>query len=248
MSGVLLVTGGSRGIGAAVAIGAAKDGFEVCLTYRADQDAAKQVVETISTAGGTAFAIQADVGVEEDTLSVFSQIDARGTPLTALVNNAGIVDVKSPLREMSVERIERMMRTNFLGPMLYSREAIKRMSTETGGKGGSIVNLSSVAARLGGGNQYVDYAASKGALDTLTSGLAVELGTSGIRVNAVRPGIIATDIHASGGEPDRVVQLRETIPVKREGTAQEVADAILYLVSNKATYVTGAFLDVSGGR
>lgn len=248
MLGLLLVTGGSRGIGAAVALGAAKCGFEVCLTYRADEDSANKVVGSISAAGGSAFAIQADVDIEADALKVFATIDARGTLLTALVNNAGIVDVPSPLRDMSVSRIERMMRTNLIGPMIYAREAVKRMSTETGGKGGSIVNLSSVAAKLGGANQYIDYAASKGAIDTLTVGLASEVATCGIRVNAVRPGIVDTDIHASGGQPDRAAQLRDIIPMKREGTAQEIADAILYLVSNEASYVTGAILDVSGGR
>lgn len=248
MLGLLLVTGGSRGIGAAVALGAAKCGFEVCLTYRADEDSANKVAESISEAGGSAFAIQADVDIEADALKVFAEIDARDTRLTALVNNAGIVDVPSLLKDMSVDRIERMMRTNFIGPMIYSREAVKRMSTVTGGKGGSIVNLSSVAAKLGGANQYIDYAASKGAIDTLTVGLASEVATCGIRVNGVRPGIIDTDIHASGGQPDRAAQLRGIIPMKREGTAQEIADAVLYLVSNEASYVTGAILDVSGGR
>lgn len=248
MFGLLLVTGGSRGIGAAVALGAAKCGFEVCLTYRADESSANNVVDTITAAGGSAFAIQADVDIEADTLKVFAKIDALATPLTALVNNAGIVDVPSPLRDMSVSRIERMMRTNFIGPMIYAREAVKRMSTETGGKGGSIVNLSSIAAKLGGPNQYIDYAATKGAIDTLTIGLANEVAACGIRVNAVRPGIVDTEIHASGGQPDRAAQLRGIVPMKREGTAQEIADSILYLVSNEASYVTGAILDVSGGR
>lgn len=248
MSGLLLVTGGSRGIGAAVAIGAAKNGFEVCLTYRVDKVSADKVVAAISAAGGFAFAIQADVDLEADALKVFDEIDKRGAPLMALVNNAGVVDVPATLKDMTVGRIERMMRTNVIGPMIYAREAVKRMSTETGGKGGSIVNLSSVAAKLGGPGQYVDYAASKGAIDTLTIGLAGEVATSGIRVNAVRPGVIDTEIHASGGQPDRAAQLRGIIPMKREGTAQEVADTILFLVSNEASYVTGAILDVSGGR
>lgn len=248
MSGLLLVTGGSRGIGAAIAISAAKRGFDVCLTYLADKRSADNVVDTISAAGGSAFAVQADAASEADTLEVFSRIDARGIPLTALVNNAGVVDVASPLKDMSVDRIERMMKTNVIGPMTYAREAINRMSTDAGGKGGSIVNLSSMAAKGGRPNQYIDYAASKGAIDTFTSGLALEVVSCGIRVNGVRPGLIDTDIHASGGQPDRVQRLADTIPMKRPGTAQEIADSVLFLISTEASYVTGAILDVSGGR
>lgn len=248
MSGLLLVTGGSRGIGAAVAVAAAKAGFDVCLTYRADHDAAAAVVKAIEAASRHGFAIQADAGVEQDALKVFSQIDQSGLRLTALVNNAGIVDTASALADMPGERLQRMMQVNVIGPMIYAREAVRRMSADAGGEGGSIVNLSSLAAKLGGSHQYVDYAASKGAIDTLTVGLAVEVATQGIRVNAVRPGIIDTDIHASGGQPDRVARMRGAVPMQREGTPQEVAATILFLISEQASYVTGAILDVSGGR
>ncbi|MEP0519458.1 MAG: SDR family oxidoreductase [Hyphomicrobiales bacterium] len=248
MSGLLLVTGGSRGIGAAIAIGAAKCGFDVCLTYRTDKRSANKIVDQISVGGGIAFAVQADAASEADTLKVFEQIDARGIPLTALVNNAGVVDVATPLKDMSVDRIERMMGTNVIGPMIYAREAINRMSTEAGGKGGSIVNISSMAANGGRPNQYIDYAASKAAIDALTKGLALEVVAGGIRVNGVRPGLVDTDIHASGGQPDRAHRLADTIPMKRPGTAQEIADCVLFLISNEASYVTGAILDVSGGR
>lgn len=248
MSGLLLVTGGSRGIGAAVAVAAAKAGFDVCLTYRADHDAAAAVVKAIEAASRRGFAIQADAGVEQDALKVFSQIDQSGLRLTALVNNAGMVDTASALADMPGERLQRMMQVNVIGPMIYAREAVRRMSADAGGEGGSIVNLSSLAAKLGGSHQYVDYAASKGAIDTLTVGLAVEVATQGIRVNAVRPGIIDTDIHASGGQPDRVARMRGAVPMQREGTPQEVAATILFLISEQASYVTGAILDVSGGR
>jgi NAD(P)-dependent dehydrogenase (short-subunit alcohol dehydrogenase family) len=245
---VLLVTGGGRGIGAATCRLAAEAGYRVAVNFAANEAAATALVQTIATAGGEAFAIRADVGNEADVLKMFEAVDQRFGPLDALVNNAGVVDRKSRVDEMSVARLERMMRINIIGSFLCAREAVKRMSTRHGGKGGPIVNVSSVAAVLGGPNEYVDYAASKGAIDTFTIGLSKEVATEGIRVNAVRPGIIDTEIHASGGQPDRVAAMRDLVPMKREGTADEVARAILWLLSNEATYITGALLNVSGGR
>ncbi|UDL87546.1 SDR family oxidoreductase [Mesorhizobium sp. PAMC28654] len=250
MSGarVALVTGGSRGIGAATCRFAADAGYRVVVNYASNEAAAGALVQDIEQAGGKAIAIKADVGNESEILSMFEQIDRAFGRLDALVNNAGVLDVMSRLDGISAARMERMMRVNVVGSMLCAREAVKRMSTRHGGKGGSIVNLSSMAAHIGGANQYVDYAASKGAIDSFTIGLAREVAAEGIRVNAVSPGIIDTEMHASTGEPDRVALIQDTLPMKRAGTADEVARAILYLLSDAASYTTGAILNVSGGR
>ncbi|MFP1630616.1 SDR family oxidoreductase [Zhengella sp. ZM62] len=245
---VLLVTGGSRGIGAAVALGAAREGWRVAVNYVSNARAADLVAEQIAQAGGEAIAVPGDVGREADILAIFEAVDRRWGRLDGLVNNAGVVDRMARVEAMSAARLERMFRINVIGSMLCAREAVKRMSTAHGGHGGVIVNLSSAAARLGSPGWYVDYAASKGAIDTFTKGLALEVAAEGIRVNAVRPGIIATGIHASGGEPDRVAQVRAGLPMKREGQAHEIADGVLYLLSDRASYVTGAILDIAGGR
>ena len=245
--GVLVVTGGSRGIGRAVALGAAARGYRVCLSYVANADAANAVVAEITERGGQALAVRGDVAAEADVLALFAAADGLGR-LTALVNNAGVVDLGSRVEAMSAERLTRMMMTNVVGSILCAREAVRRMSTRRGGQGGGIVNLSSVAARLGGPGVYVDYAASKGAIDTFTRGLAVEVAGEGIRVNAVAPGIIDTDIHASGGDPDRAATLGPSVPMGRAGTAGETADPILWLLSDEAAYATGTILTVSGGR
>ncbi|MCB1415937.1 MAG: SDR family oxidoreductase [Nitratireductor sp.] len=247
MADVVVITGGSRGIGAACARLAAKAGYDVCLNYVSNRDAASAVVAEIEAAGGTARAVAGDVGSNDDVIALFKAADEMGT-LKGLINNAGVLDVRSRIDEMTPERLERIMRTNILGSFFCAREAVIRMSTKRGGEGGAIVNLSSIAALLGAPNQYADYAASKGAIDTFTRGLALEVAEEGIRVNGVRPGIIDTEIHASGGEPDRAQKLRDIIPMKREGSAEEVAEAIVWLMSGKASYVTGATLDVSGGR
>jgi NAD(P)-dependent dehydrogenase (short-subunit alcohol dehydrogenase family) len=244
----LLVTGGSRGIGAAVARQAAAAGYRVAINYLSNEKAATALVRDISEAGGEAFAIRGDASAEADILATFSAIDERFGRLDALVNNAGIVDMKGRVDEISLARLDRMMRTNIIGPFLCAREALKRMSTRHGGKGGAIVNISSMGAVLGAPGEYVDYAASKGAIDTFTIGLSREVATEGVRVNAVRPGIIDTDIHASGGQPDRAARMRDTIPMRREGSAEEVAGAVLYLLSDAASYTTGAIINVGGGR
>jgi NAD(P)-dependent dehydrogenase (short-subunit alcohol dehydrogenase family) len=248
MAKTLLVTGGSRGIGAAVCRLASKAGYRVAVNYTANAEAARAVVDDIASAGGEAFALHADVASEAEILAMFEAIDRRFGPLDALVNSAGVVDAKARLDEMSAARIERMFAINVVGSLLCAREAVRRMSTRHGGKGGAIVNVSSAAAKHGSPADYVDYAASKGAIDTFTIGLAREVATEGVRVNAVRPGIIDTEIHASGGQPGRAQALRPIIPMQREGQADEVAHAILWLLSDEASYTTGALLDVSGGR
>lgn len=244
----LLVTGGSRGIGAAVCLMAGARGYRVAVNYTSNLEAAERVVAAIIAGGGDAFAVKGDVGSENDIMAMFEAVDRRFGRLDALVNNAGVVDIKSRVDQVSVERLERLMRVNIIGSILCAREAVLRMSTLHGGQGGAIVNLSSAAAVLGSPGWYVDYAASKGAIDSFTVGLAREVAEEGIRVNAVRPGIIATDIHASGGEPDRAAQSRSVIPMKREGTAEEVAAGILWLLSDEASYTTGTILTISGGR
>ena len=248
MSEVLLVTGGSRGIGAATAILAARKGHAVAVNYTHNQAAAERVVRTIRDGGGRAIAIRADVADEEQVLHMFGEVDRQLGRLTGLVNNAGIVDRSARVEEMSLARLKRMFDINVIGSFLCAREAVRRMSTRHGGAGGAIVNVSSAAARLGGSGQYVDYAASKGAIDTLTIGLAKEVGADGIRVNAVRPGLIETEIHASGGLPNRVKDLAHLVPMQRGGTADEVAQAIVWLLSPEASYTTMSLVDVSGGR
>jgi NAD(P)-dependent dehydrogenase (short-subunit alcohol dehydrogenase family) len=245
---VLLVTGGSRGIGAATAVLAARKGWAVAVNYTRDERAAGEVVARIQADGGHAFAAQADVAEEEQVLRMFAQVDAKLGRLTGLVNNAGVVDVSQRVDEMSVARLKRMFDVNVIGSMLCAREAVRRMSTRHGGTGGAIVNLSSAASRLGSPGQYVDYAAAKGAIDVFTIGLAKEVGAEGIRVNAVRPGLIETEIHASGGLPDRVRELAHLVPMQRGGTAEEVAQAIVWLLSPEASYTTMSLVDVSGGR
>ncbi|MBB3658860.1 NAD(P)-dependent dehydrogenase (short-subunit alcohol dehydrogenase family) [Rhizobium sp. BK650] len=245
---VLLVTGGSRGIGAAACLVAARHGWRVAVNYASNEAAANVVVSEIKKAGGDAIAIKGDVGNAADIVSIFEAVDKHFGRLDGLVNNAGIVDYTARVDEMSAERLERMMRINVTGSILCAGEAVRRMSTAHGGQGGAIVNISSMAAVLGGPAQYVDYAASKAAIDALTVGLSKEVAAEGIRVNAIRPGIIETDIHASGGQPDRPKEMASSIPMKRAGQAEEVADAIVYLLSPSASYITGAILNVSGGR
>lgn len=248
MNKVLIVTGGSRGIGAATAKLAASQGYAVCVNYLTNQQAAEAVVAEIQASGGIAIAMQADLSVEAQIVTLFQRVDQELGPLTALVNNAGILEQQSSLLDMDQGRLQRVFAANVIGPMLCAREAVKRMSVKLGGKGGAIVNVSSAAARLGAAGEYIDYASSKGALDTFTIGLSKEVADQGIRVNSVRPGFIYTDIHASGGEPGRVDRIKDSIPMKRGGQPEEVAQAILWLLSEQASYATGTFIDLAGGR
>ena len=248
MSPVVLITGASRGIGAATALLAARAGYAVAVNYAANSLAADEVVRQIRQSGGNAITVQADVADEAQVLAMFEKVDAKLGRLTALVNNAGVVDQTSRVDAMSMARFKRMFEINVYGSFVCAREAVRRMSTRHGGTGGTIVNLSSVAARLGAPGQYVDYAAAKGAIDSFTVGLAKEVAAEGIRVNAVRPGIIETDIHASGGLPNRAREMAPQVPMQRPGSAEEVARSILWLMSPESSYTTGTVLDVTGGR
>jgi NAD(P)-dependent dehydrogenase (short-subunit alcohol dehydrogenase family) len=245
---ILLVTGGSRGIGAATARVAAERGYDVCVNYRANKDAADRVVAEIRAAGRRAIAVAADVSSERDVVKMFETCDRELGRVDALVNNAAVLERQARLDAMDADRVMRVLAINVVGPFLCAREAVKRMSTKYGGRGGAIVNVSSGASRLGSPNEYIDYAASKGALDTMTTGLAREVASEGIRVNAVRAGHIYTELHASGGEPNRVERVKSLVAMKRGGQPEEIAYAILWLLSNEASYATGAFLDVSGGN
>ena len=248
MSEVMLVTGASRGIGAATARLAAARGFAVAVNYLASRKAAEALVDEIAGAGGRAIAVQGDVALEADVRRLFETVDGELGKLGVLINNAGILETAMRLDEMTVERWQRVLATNVVGSFLCAREAIRRMSTRHGGSGGTIVNVSSAASRLGGPGEFIDYAASKGAIDAMTIGLSKEVAREGIRVNAVRPGLIETEIHASGGQPDRVERLKDAVPMGRGGTPEEVAEAILWLATEPSSYVTGVLLDVTAGR
>ncbi|MCL9844785.1 SDR family oxidoreductase [Ralstonia solanacearum] len=248
MSRVIVITGGSRGIGRATAVLCARRGWSVAIQYRGNRHAADETLGLVEQAGGQALAVQGDVSSEQDVTALFDAAQHRFGALHGVVNNAGIVAPAQDVADMSVQRLRTMFETNVLGAFLVAREAARRLSTARGGAGGSLVNVSSAAARLGSPHEYVDYAASKGAVDTMTLGLARELGREGVRVNAVRPGLIDTEIHASGGQPDRAQRLGAATPMGRPGTADEVAETIVWLLSDAASYVTGALLDCSGGR
>ncbi len=248
MNKTVLITGGSRGIGAATALLAARKGYQVCINYHSNKEAATKLVEDIKLNGGKAFAMQADIADEKQVVELFAAIDKTYGPLSALVNNAAILEKQMKVADMDAGRLERILAVNVIGSFLCAREAIKRMSTKNGGSGGAIVNVSSNAARGGSPNEYVDYAASKGAIDSFTTGLSKEVAEEGIRVNAVRPGVIYTEIHASGGEPGRVDRVKNLVPLKRGGNPEEVANAILWLLSDEASYCAGTVIDVTGGR
>ena len=245
---IMLITGGSRGIGAATALGAAARGYRVAITYLGNVAAANEIVQKIQQGGGEAIAIQADVGIEADVFRLFKTVDEKMGVLHALVNNAGMLEKQMRLDQMDLGRWQRVLNANVIGSFLCAREAVLRMSTKHGGKGGVIVNLSSAASRLGSPNEFIDYAAAKGAVDSMTIGLAKEVATEGIRVNAVRPGLIYTDIHISAGEPGRVDRAKAGVPMQRGGSAEEVAETVLWLASDESSYVTGTLLDVTGGR
>ncbi|WP_296217416.1 SDR family oxidoreductase [Pseudomonas sp. UBA2684] len=245
---VMLITGASRGIGAATARLAASQGYAVCLNYRQQRSAAEALAAEIVAAGGQAIAVQADVADEAQVLRLFASVEQHFARLDVLVNNAGMLEPQMCLEQMDIARWQRVFATNVFGSFMCAREAVKRMSTAHGGRGGAIVNVSSIAARLGAPGEYIDYAAAKGAIDSLTIGLAKEVAAVGIRVNAVRPGVIDTEIHASGGEPARVARVSQNVPMGRGGRAEEVAAAILWLASEQASYTSGALLDVGGGR